>query len=395
MVGIFSILPRFVSVYNHVNGKRMRKKARSGSMRELFSNLPRLLQLSYQGWKEDKASRLSAALAYYTIFSLAPLLIIVIAVTGLFWQQEAVRDQVMSQVQSLVGADGTQFVSDLLTSASNPARGVTATILGIITLIIGALGVFNELHNALNTIWDVKEEETKGFLQSVKKIVFDRFLSFTMILGIGFLLLVSLVISAGLSAVQQTVGNAFPLSEFIWQIINLVVSIGVITVLFALIYKFLPDAEIGWEDVWLGGFVTALLFSLGKTLIGIYLGNSAVASSFGAAGSLVLLLVWIYYSAQILLFGAEFTQVYANNYGSKIVSDREAAVINAERAQSRQTFGQTAPPRISLQAAVSAIGTREEDREKANQQAARVFVGLMAASFFTGIVTTILGLRRK
>src|SRR4030095_267048 len=207
-------------------------------MRRLFSNLPHLLKLSYQGWKEDKASRLSAALAYYTIFSLAPLLIIVIAITGLFWQQQAVQDQIMGQIQGLVGADGSRFVSDLLTSASNPARGITATIIGIITLIFGALGVFNELHNALNTIWEVKEEETNGFLQTIKKIIFDRFLSFTMILGIGFLLLVSLVISAGLSAVQTTIGNAFPLSEFILQLINLVISIGVITVLFALIYKF-------------------------------------------------------------------------------------------------------------------------------------------------------------
>src|SRR5215216_2025937 len=235
-------------------------------MRRLFSNLPHILKLSYQGWKEDKASRLSAALAYYTIFSLAPLLIIVIAITGLFWQQQAVQEQIMGQIQGLVGTEGARFVSDLLTSASNPARGVTATILGIITLVFGALGVFNELHNALNTIWEVKEEETKGFLQSIKKIIFSRLLSFTMILGIGFLLLVSLVISAGLSAVQETIGNAIPVSEILLQLVNLVISIGVITVLFALIFKFLPDAEIAWRDVWLGAFVTAILFSLGKFL---------------------------------------------------------------------------------------------------------------------------------
>jgi membrane protein len=362
-------------------------------MRKLFSNLPRIIRLSYQGWKEDKASRLSAALAYYTIFSLAPLLIIVIAVTGLFWQQQAVQDQVMSQIQGLVGADGARFVSDLLNGASNPARGITATIIGIITLVLGALGVFNELHNALNTIWDVKEKETKGFLAAVKKIVFDRFLSFTMILGIGFLLLVSLVVSAGLTAAQQTVGVAFPLSEVVWQIINLIVSLGVITVLFALIYKFLPDAEIAWRDVWLGAFVTALLFSLGKTLIGLYLGNSAVASSFGAAGSLVLLLVWIYYSAQILFLGAEFTQVYANNYGSKILPEGKTS-----------TSGQTAPggrkvtrdvqPQLSIPV-TAAVSPRDEKRERENQQTARVFVGLMAASFFTGILTTIFGWKRR
>ena len=368
-------------------------------MRKLLSNLPHILKLSYQEWKEDRASRLSAALAYYTIFSLAPLLLIVIAVTGLFWQQQAVQEQLLNQIQGLVGAEGARFISDLLTGASNPAKGITATIFGIITLIFGALGVFNELHNSLNIIWNVKEEETKGFLQAVKKIVVDRFLSFTMILGIGFLLLVSLVISTGLSAVQTTLGNAFPLSELIWQIINLVISIGVITVLFALIYKVLPDAEIAWRDVWLGGFVTALLFSLGKFVIGIYLGNSAVGSSFGAAGSLVVLLLWIYYSAQILFFGAEFTQVYANNYGSKIVPEGEAAQGQAtSRTGVRAPLGQkpTKPARPRLAApAASAITSREDRLERENTQTARVFVGLMAVSFFTGILTTIFGFRKR
>src|SRR5574339_364783 len=299
-------------------------------MKKLISNLPTLVKLSYQGWKEDKASRLAAALAYYTIFSLGPLLIIVIAVTGFFWQKEAVQLAVMSQVQGLVGADGADFVSSLLTSASSPARGIFATIVGLITLIIGALGAFNELHNALNTIWEVKEEETKGFVESIKKVIFSRLLAFTMILGIGFLLLVSLVISAGLSAVQETVGNAIPISEILLQIVNLIISIGVVTVLFALIFKFLPDVEIAWRDVWLGAFVTSLLFSIGKFVIGLYLGNSSVGSSFGAAGSLVVLLLWIYYSAQILLFGAEFTQVYANNYGSKIVPEEGAEDVASE-----------------------------------------------------------------
>jgi membrane protein len=366
-------------------------------MRKLLSNLPSLLRLSYQSWKEDKASRLSAALAYYTIFSLAPLLIIVIAITGLFWQQQAIHQQVMNQIQSLVGPDGAKFVSDLLTSASNPARGITATIIGIITLVLGALGVFNELHNALNTVWEVEEEETKGFFQSVKRIIFDRFLSFAMIWGIGFLLLVSLLISAGLSAVQTSIGNAIPLSEIVLQIANLVISIGVITVLFALIYKFLPDAEIAWRDVWLGAFVTAIFFSLGKLLIGIYLGNSAIASSFGAAGSLVLLLVWIYYSAQILFFGAEFTQVYANNYGSKILPEgEETAPLSGRVVQPglKQKPTKQFRPQLAIPAA-SAIRAREDHMEKENSQTARIFVGLMVVSFFTGILTTIVGLRRR
>ena len=364
-------------------------------MKQLFSNFPRLLKLSYQEWQKDRASRLSAALAYYTIFSLAPVLIIVIAVTGLFWQQQAVHEQLISQIRGLVGTDGARFISNMLTSASNPARSIAATILGIITLIFGALGVFNELHNSLNIIWNVKEEEPKNFLESVKKTISDRFLSFTMILGIGFLLLVSLVISTALSAVQNTLGIAFPLSGFIWQMINLVVSIGVITLLFALIYKVLPDAEIAWRDVWLGAFVTAVLFSLGKLLIGLYLGNSAVASSFGAAGSLVLLLIWIYYSAQILFFGAEFTQVYANNYGSKILPEGEEVATPSGKVlppggiPTRQSSPQLAIP------AASAITVREDPTEKENGETARVFVGLMVVSFFTGILTTILGFRRR
>jgi membrane protein len=392
MVGIFSILWQLLWVYNHYKSCLSYDER---IMKQLFSNFPHLVKLSYREWQQDRASRLSAALAYYTIFSLAPVLIIVIAVTGLFWQQQAVHEQLMSQIQGLVGVEGAKFISNMLTSASNPARGITATILGIITLIFGALGVFNELHNSLNIIWNVKEEEPKNFLESLKKTILDRFLSFTMILGIGFLLLVSLVISAGLSAVQNTLGNAFPLSEFIWQMINLVVSIGVITLLFALIYKVLPDAEIAWRDVWLGGFVTAVLFSLGKFLIGLYLGNSAVASSFGAAGSLVLLLVWIYYSAQILFFGAEFTQVYANNYGSKILPEgEEAAAPSGKVLSSGRTPARQFRPQLAIPAA-SAITAREERTEKENSQTARVFVGLMVVSFFTGILTTIMGFRRR
>jgi membrane protein len=368
-------------------------------MRKLFSNLPHLLKLSYQEWKEDNASRLSAALAYYTIFSLAPLLIIVIAVTGLFWQQQAVHQQVMNQIQSLVGPDGAKFVSDLLTSASNPAKGITATVIGIITLILGALGVFNELHNSLNVIWDVKEEETKGFLNSIKRVLFDRLLSFAMVLGIGFLLLVSLVISTGLSAIQTTIGNVLPLSGLVLQLINLVISIAVVTILFAFIYKFLPDAEIDWRDVWFGAFFTAIFFSLGKLLIGLYLGNSAIASSFGAAGSLVLLLVWIYYSAQILFFGAEFTQVYANNFGSKIVPEAGAVATKSGKAiQPEQKPTKQSQPRLQAPFTIpvtSSIPASNERLERENQQTARIFVGLMAASFFTGILTTILGLKRK
>jgi membrane protein len=358
-------------------------------MKKLLSDLPNILKLTYQGWTEDKASRLAAALAYYTIFSLAPLLIIVIAIAGLLWHQSDVRSQLLNQIQGLVGAEGAKFLSDLITSASNPAKGITATIFGIITLLLGALAVFNELHNSLNTIWGVEEERPRGFLQSIKKIIVDRFLSFAMILGIGFLLLVSLVVSTVLSGAQQTIGNMLPMSEFILQIVNLVISIGVITVLFAMIYKFLPDIEIAWGDVWIGAFATAVFFSLGKFAIGLYLGNSAIASSFGAAGSLVILLVWIYYSAQILFFGAEFTEVYANKYGSKIVSEEDERVGQPESRVTKDLRRQRAVP------ATFAIWKGESRFERRNRQTARIFVGLMAASFFTGILTTIVGLKRK
>jgi membrane protein len=356
-----------------------------------LSNLPNLLKLTYQGWKEDRASRLAAALAYYTIFSLAPMLVIVIAVAGLIWQREAVQLSVMNQVQGLVGAQGAEFVSGLLTSASNPAEGIAATIIGIITLLFGALGVFNELHNALNTIWEVKEEKTEGFWNSVKKVIVDRFLSFTMILGIGFMLLVSLVISAGISATEELLASVLPFHELILQLINLVISIGVITVFFALIFKYLPDADIAWRDVWVGAFFTAVFFSLGKTLIGLYLGSSAIASSYGAAGSLVLLLVWIYYSAQILFFGAEFTQVYANQFGSKIVPEGQAATTppgstsTGARNTGRQIIPVTSAPIFEMNPKI----------ERENQQTARFIFGLMSASFITGIMTTIFGFKKK
>lgn len=364
-------------------------------MKQLLLDLPNLLKLTYQGWKEDKASRLSAALAYYTVFSLPPLLVIVIGVTAVFWQRDAVQSEIMRQVEGLVGPDGRMFVADLLNSASNPASGIIATIVGLVTLLFGALGVFNELHTSLNTIWDIEAQQTEGFAETIKQVIFNRLLSFTMILGIGFLLLVSLVISAGLSAAQQTIGSAIPLSEILLQLVNLIISIGVITILFALMFKILPDAEIAWRDVWLGAFVTALLFSLGKMLIGLYLGNSAVASAFGAAGSLVLLLVWIYYSAQILFFGAEFTQVYANKYGSKIVPEGEPGTAGSETGSGSQgPASRSGRPELTAAAAVTVSG-RDSRLEQANRQTARVFVGLLAASFFTGVLATILGLRRR
>jgi len=201
-------------------------------------------------------------------------------------------------------------------------------------LLFGALGVFGELQNSLNTIWEVKPKPARGFLDGIKRFIVDRLLSFTLVLGIGFLLLASLVVSAALSALGEYIGARWPPADFWLELINFVISFAVVTLLFAMIFKFLPEVDIAWKDVWLGAMVTSALFSLGKFLIGFYLGRSEVGNTFGAAGSLAILLIWIYYSAQILFFGAEFTQVYANRYGSKIVPDADMVrMTERERAE--------------------------------------------------------------
>jgi len=293
-----------------------------------------LLKETFREWREDGATRLAAALAYYTTFSLAPLLVLIIAIAGLVGGHEAAQNQTMTQVEELLGAEGREFVQGMIQSASRPATGLAATLIGVVTLLFGALGVFGELQNSLNTIWEVKPKPARGFLDGIKRFILDRLLSFTMVLGIGFLLLASLVVSAALSALGEYIGNTWPLADLWLQLINFVISFIVVMLLFAMIFKFLPEVNIAWKDVWLGAAVTSVLFSLGKFLIGFYLGRSEVGNTFGAAGSLAILLIWIYYSAQILFFGAEFTQVYANRYGSKIVPDPDMVrITEQERAQ--------------------------------------------------------------
>ncbi len=290
-----------------------------------------LLRQTFHDWSEDKASQLAAALAYYTTFSLAPLLILVIAIVGLVGGQQAARTQIMTQVQALLGPQGRQFVQGMIENASQPRTGITATVIGIVTLLFGALGVFTDLQSSLNTIWDVQPKPAQGFWDGIKRFFVDRLLSFAMVLGIGFLLLASLVISAVLSAIGGFIGNTWPLGNLWPQVINFLISFIVITLLFAMIFKFLPEVHIAWKDVWLGAAVTSLLFSLGKFAIGFYLGRSRVVSTFGGAGSLAIMLLWIYYSAQILFLGAEFTQVYANRYGSRIVPDQDMVRTTAPR----------------------------------------------------------------
>jgi len=285
-----------------------------------------LLKTTFADWQEDKVPRLGAALAYYTMFSLAPLIVIAIAVAGLIFGEQAVQGRFQEQLSGVLGNEAAQGVQALVASAQKPELGSIAAIIGVVVLLFGASGVFGELQDALNTIWEVKPKPGRG----VWGIIRDRFLSFSMVMGVCFLLLVSLVISTGVAAVQQAVGNNMELSEPAAHALNFVITFGIITLLFAMIFKILPDVEIGWRDVWLGAVVTALLFTIGKLLIGLYLGHAAVSSSYGAAGSVVVVLIWTYYSAQILYLGAEFTQVYARTYGSRIRPSANALPVTAE-----------------------------------------------------------------
>ncbi|MEL6938994.1 MAG: YihY/virulence factor BrkB family protein [Cyanobacteria bacterium J06598_1] len=279
-----------------------------------------LLQQTVAEWQRDKVSRLAAALAYYTTFALAPVLVIVIAVASFLFEQSTVQTRIIEQLQGLLGENGAGLVQEMLTRKSQGSEGFWATLISVGLLIVGASGLFIQLQDALNTVWNVVPKKGEGLW----KLMRDRLLSFGMVLAIGFLLLVSLMLSAGLSALNGVFGDIVAGWDVALQILNTVISFAVITLLFGMIYKVLPDVKIAWKDVWVGASITALLFTLGKFLIGLYLGNSSVASAYGAAGSFVVLLLWIYYSAQILLFGAEFTQVYANRFGDRITPDKYA-----------------------------------------------------------------------
>jgi membrane protein len=275
-----------------------------------------LLKQTFTEWNEDHAPRLAAALAYYTAFSIAPLLVVVIGIVGIIVSQDTVQNQILTEVQRSMGSDAAKMVGELITNASKPAEGLIATILGIVTLLLGAGGAFGQLQDALNTIWDVDPSSTGKQNSGVVMQIQNKFLSLGMVLVVGFLLLVSLVLSTVLAAIGTYVTSLLPGVEFLLSVVNLVVSFVVITAMFALLLKFLPKIKLTWRDVIIGAALTAFLFSVGRLLLGWYLGRSSTTSAYGAAGSFVVILIWIYYSAQIFLFGAEFTQVYARKYGS-------------------------------------------------------------------------------
>lgn len=305
-----------------------------------------LFKQTFTEFGQDKAPRLGAALAYYTMFSIGPLLLIAVAMAGIFLGQEAAQGKVAAELRGVFGSQMADGVQKMIQASAKPKAGTVATIVGVITLMFGASGVFGQLKDALNTIWNVEPKESSGITGFVK----NRFLSMAMVFGIGFLLLVTLVFDAIISAAGEYFAP-FVGGEAVLQAAQLVVSFALVVVLFAALFRYLPDLDIAWRDVWFGAMFTALLFVLGKFALGLYLGKAVVGSSYGAAGSLVIVLIWVYWSAQILFFGAEFTQVYARSHGSlKGDTSKQEARARAHKPEDRprsvaDASGRPATPR--------------------------------------------------
>jgi membrane protein len=280
----------------------------------LLEAVTALLRQAGAAWLADNAPRFGAALAFYTLFSLAPVLIVAVSVAGFVFGAKAAQGEIVRQFQGLMGTQSATAIETIIQSTNRPALGAFAITLGLLAILVGASGAFNELQDALNTIWKV-DSRTKSFWAVISR---QRLFSLGLVVATGFLLLTSLLVTAALSAAERFVSNLLPISAILLESINFVFSFGVITILFALIFKFIPDTSIAWRDVLMGATVTSLLFAVGKVIIGFYLGHSALTSAYGAAASLAIFLIWIYYSAQILLFGAELTHVYALKYGSRM-----------------------------------------------------------------------------
>lgn len=280
-----------------------------------WCDIKALLGESFEAWNRHKAPRLGASLAFYTLLSLTPLLLVVVSIVGLVFGHNAAESDIVQQVQQLIGPQGAKAIQALLEGSQNKTHGLIATILGLLTLLFGASGVLIELRDALNTIWEVPPRELKG-MQTVTSFIKERLFSFALVVAIGFLLLVSLAVNAWIAALGALSATVLPLDEAVLHGLNAVVSFVIVTALFGAIYKVMPSVRLEWRDVILGGAVTSLLFTVGKLLIGLYLGKASFASSYGAAASVVVFIVWVYYSSQIFFFGAEFTKVFANHYGS-------------------------------------------------------------------------------
>ncbi len=273
----------------------------------IFSNLWQLLREAVADWFEDKAAQQGAALAFYSVLSLAPLVMISLAMVHLFLDEKAASTQFLAHIESMVGKEGAEAIGTMIDNSDRPATGTLAAIIGLVTLLFGASGVFGQLQDSMNLIWDAKPKPGGGVWAFLR----GRFLSFAMVLGTGFLLVVSLLLSAAISGVGAYFTGLFPGMETLIHFAHEPISFGLLTALFAMMFKFLPDTKVAWRDVWFGALITAILFTAGKFLIGLYLGKSAVGSAYGAAGSLVVLVVWIYYSAQVLFLGAELAHTQA------------------------------------------------------------------------------------
>jgi membrane protein len=303
-------------------------------MKQKFSRFFKLLKDTYKGWNADDPFRQSAVIAYYAIFSLPALLVLIINVVGFFFEKEAINGEISRQIEGVMGADTAEQVEGIVTKASEMKAGVLSTIIAIVTIIFGATGVFVQLQKTLNQIWDVKQREDLSFIKQMK----GRLFSFGLIISIGFLMLVSLVMSSFLAAASHWLKGIFPDAiAYLFYALEFVVSFGVISTMFALMFRYLPDAKIKWKDVWVGAFLTSGLFILGKYGLSFYFGKSEPASVYGAAGSIILILLWVSYSSMIVFFGAEFTKHYTLAHGDKIVPTKDAVKIDGEMDEHQKT----------------------------------------------------------
>ncbi len=298
-----------------------------------LKNAFRLLKQTAFEWFDDKAPQLGAALAYYTVFALAPLVLLLLAIIGVLFRDDpsGAWSRVTEQMGYFLDKSAVQVVTDIAADASKPGKSTIATVIGIGLALFGATGVFGQLQDALNTIWGVKAKPGEGIMSFLRA----RFISFAMLGGVFFLLLVSLAIEALLKGLSQYLQHSLPGGLGIAVSVYVIFDFAVVVLLFAMIFKFLPDAEIQWRDVWIGAVMTAIFFGIGKWALGLYLGSGAAASAYGAASSLITLLLWIYYSSQILLFGAEFTQVYANQAGRRVKPSAHAVPIVTSEVEKR------------------------------------------------------------
>lgn len=301
-----------------------------------FKNFFGIFKTAGVNWSNDKAPRLGAALSYYTVFAIPPLFVIVLFIVSLIMDPTQVRSQMFTEVGGLIGEKSAKAIESAMTAQEQSSKGTVASIIAIVTLLITSTGLFIELQDALNTVWGVEPKPGQG----LKGFIKNRFLSFAMVLGIGFLLLVSLIVSTALTFLGNYLSGLVPGMDVLWRVTNIAVSFVIIAALFAMIFKVLPDVKIPWRDVWVGAATTALLFTAGKFLLGWYLGRNSMVSAYGAAGSVILLLLWVYYSAQILFFGAELTQAYANRFGARFELKHHAQWVTTQKPSA----GKPKPP---------------------------------------------------